>query len=352
MKTGNFIESEVFDKLEREKKLYSPLEVYEVQRTVSTNDKGIDGYIKIKFRDKVLSLLIEIKNRTAPQIVETGIDNLLQIISDNQNKDLIPTLIVPYLSDKIVDRLKSNNLCGLDLNGNYYIVTPDFVAVRLDKKNQYKESAYIKDIYSRNSSIVGRFLLREKKLFSSVNEIYNGIRNLGGTISLSTVSKVLKGLEEQLIISKDKNEIKLLQPDKLLNNLKENYIAPSVQRTIKLNLPENMSEAKRLLFDTIGSKWIWAGESCAAFYATTTPINSFTVFVRGKNNPGLLEPDISLRFYNYIIYFLPPVEEYVFFDSQDYKASKLQSYLELSQLDKREKEIARDIEKDILNDFK
>ena len=352
MKTGNFIESEVFDKLERENNLYSPLEIYEVKRTKSANDRRIDGYIKIKFREKFLSLLIEIKNRTAPQIVETGIDNLLQITSDNQNKDFIPALMVPYLSEKIVDRLKSSNLCGLDLNGNYYIVTPDFVAIRLDKKNQYKESAYIKDIYSRNSSIVGRFLLREKKMFSSVNQIYDGIRNLEGTISLSTVSKVLKGLQEQLIISKDKNGIKLLQPDKLLKNLKENYIPPSVQRTIKLNLPENMSEAKKVLFDTIGSKWIWSGESCVEFYAATTPVNSFTVFVRGKDNQGLPEPDISLRFYNYTIYFLQPVEEYVFFDSGDYKASKIQSYLELSQLDKREKEIARDIEKDILNDFK
>ena len=352
MKTGNFIESEVFDKLERENNLYSPLEIYEVKRTKSANNKGTDGYIKIKFREKFLSLLIEIKNRTAPQIVETGIDNLLQITSDSQNKDFIPALMVPYLSEKIVDRLKSSNLCGLDLNGNYYIVTPDFVAMRLDKKNQYKESAYIKDIYSRNSSIVGRFLLREKKTFSSVNEIYDGIRNLEGTISLSTVSKVLKGLQEQLIISKDKNEIKLLQPGKLLINLKENYIPPSVQKTIKINLPENILEAKRVLFDTIGSKWIWSGESCAEFYAATTPIKSFTVFVRAKNNQGLPDLDLSIRFYNYIIYFLQPVEEYVFFDSRDYKASKIQTYLELSQLDKREKEIARDIEKDILNDLK
>lgn len=352
MKTAKFLESEVFDKLEREKQLYSPLILSEVIKADSSNDKGIDGFIKINYLGNTISLLIEIKSRTAPQIVETGIDALIQITNNNKYKDYVPTLVVPYLTEKIVDRLRSNNLCGLDLNGNYFITKPGFVAIRLDRKNQYKESSYIKDIYSRNSSLVGRFLLRQSSTYDKVSDIYEGIKKLGGNISLSTVSKVLKSLEEQLIITKRNNEIKLLQPDKLLKNLKENYIAPSVQRTIKINLPDQMMQAKRILLDMFGTNWIWAGESSSEFFTTTTPSNSFTVFSKGKNNPAALEDDVNMRFYNYTILVIPPVDEYVFFDSSDYKASKIQSYLELSQLDKREKEIARDLEKDILNEFR
>lgn len=171
------------------------------------------------------------------------------------------------------------------------------------------------------------------------------------TISAVVVSKVLKSLDKQLIISKENNKIKLLQPDKLLKNLKENYIPPLAQRTIKVNLPGEMMQAKRVLLYLLGTNWIWTGESSAEFYTTTTPSNSFTVFSKGRNNPAALEEDVNMRFYNYAIFIVPSVDEYVFFDSTNYKASKIQAYLELSQLDKREKEIARDIEKDILNEF-
>lgn len=351
MRTSKFLENEVFDKLEREKQLYSPLILSDLKRAESSNDKGIDGFVKLNYLGKTIPLILEIKNRTAPQIVETGIDILLQITQNESYKNFVPTLVVPYLTEKIVARLKSNNLCGLDLNGNYFITLPEFVAIRLDRKNQYKESTYIKDIYSRNSSIVGRFLLRQNYTYNKVSDIYEGIKELGGNISLSTVSKVLKGLEEQLIVSKDNNKIKLLQPDKLLKNLKENYIAPSFQRIIKVNLPGEMLQAKTILLDMLGTNWIWSGESSADFYTTTTPSNSFTVFSKSRNNSSALEEDVKMRFYNYTIFYIPPVDEYVFFDSGNYKASKIQSYLELSQLDKREKEIARDIEKDILNEF-
>jgi len=351
VRTSKFLENEVFDKLEREKQLYSPLILSDVIRAESFNDKGIDGFVKLNYLGRTIPLILEIKNRTAPQIVETGIDILLQITKSENYKNFVPTLVVPYLTEKIVARLKSNNLSGLDLNGNYFIALPEFVAIRLDRKNQYKESTYIKDIYSRNSSIVGRFLLRQNYTYNKVSDIFEGIQKLGGSISLSTVSKVLKGLEEQLIVSKENNKIKLLQPDKLLNNLKENYIPPSTQRTIKVNLPEDMMQAKRILLDILGPNWIWSGESSAQFYSTTTSSISFSVFSKGRDNSSALEENVNMRFYNYTIFYVPSVDEYVFFDSGNYKASRIQTYLELSQLDKREKEIARDIEKDILNEF-
>jgi hypothetical protein len=351
VKTAKFSENEVFDKLEREKQLYSPLILSDVRRTESSNDNGIDGFVKLNYLGNTISLIIEIKNRTAPQIVETGIDALLKITKNEMHKDFVPTLVVPYLNEKIVDRLRTNTLCGLDLNGNYFIATPEFVAIRLDRENQYKESAYIKAIYSRNSSIVGRYLLRQSYNYNKVSDIYEGIKKLDGNISLSTVSKVLTGLEEQLIISKENNKIKLLQPSKLLKNLKENYIGPSLQRNIKVKLPDELIQAKRILSDLLGTNWIWTGESCAEFYTTTTPSNSFTVFSKGRNKPSTSDEDVKMRFYNYTIYIVRSEDEYVFFDSSDYKASKIQAYLELSQLDKREKEIAQDIEKEILDEF-
>lgn len=274
------------------------------------------------------------------------------MISTVENRKYIPTLIVPYLNPTIVERLKSKKFSGLDLNGNYYIATDDFIAVRLDKKNQYKESVNIKDIYSRNSSVVGMFLLRENSTYQRVNDIYDGIKKLGGKITLSTVSKVLTALAEQLIISREKGEIRLLQPVKLLSNLRAGYRSPVVAKVLRLNLPQSRQETKAILDQYFVNNWIWSGESSADFYASTSPTNQFTIYCRTIEIPkDFIEKYVDVKFYNCTLCAIPESEEYLFFDSKENIASKIQTFIELSQLDKREKEIAKDIEKEILNEF-
>ncbi|MBU2493330.1 MAG: hypothetical protein KJ571_11950 [Bacteroidetes bacterium] len=356
MYSANLFESEVFSKLTEKRNLYDPLNITEIkpEYVLNENDKKgkVDGLIQLNYLDKKLILIIEIKNRTAPQIVKKGVESLKTWRDIKEFKEYIPTIVVPYLSDSVIDILKPNKISGLDLNGNYFIISDDIIAIRLDKKNKYKENVPIKDIYGRNSSLVGKFLLRENKRYLKVSDIYNSIQELGGDIALSTVSKVLTALQEQLIISKGKDGIRLIQPDKLLSNLRMNYSNPGVYKTLRVRLPESMIEAKELLNKYFLGNWIWAGETSATRYASTTSTNEFTVYCKGVDIPEeFMLKYIDIRYYNCTFLLLPKSEEYVFFDSQEEYASRLQTYLELSQLDKREKEIAQDIEKDILNGF-
>jgi len=350
----NSFENEVFSKLSENKNLYDPLIINEVLQELqikSINAKA-DGIIRINYFQKKLNLLIEIKSRTAPQIVESGIAVLEKMMASLGDREYIPTLLVPYLSSAVIERLKSKNISGLDLNGNYYLITDDLVAIRLDKKNQYKESVNIKDIYSRNSSIVGRFLLRKNSSYKKVSDVYGGIQKLGGKITLSTVSKVLTALQEQFIISKENGEITLLQPSKLLANLKSGYRPPIVAKILRVNLPQSRQEARVILDNFFPNNWIWSGESATEFFATTTPTNQFTIYCRSVQIPqDFIVKYVEPKFYNYTFLIMPASEEYLFFDSKENIASKIQTFLELSQLDKREKEIAKDIEKEILNEF-
>jgi hypothetical protein len=99
------------------------------------------------------------------------------------------------------------------------------------------------------------------------------------------------------------------------------------------------------------NNWIWSGESSAEFYATTTPANQFTIYCRNIEIPqDFIVKYVDVRFYNYTFCMVPASEEYLLFDAKGNTASIIQTYLELSQLDKREKEIAKDIEKDILDE--
>lgn len=350
-------EQKVFDKLIESKDLFSPLIIESIIREsdLRTNDNNFhpDGLLKVSYSGVTLQLMIEIKSRTAPKYVLNAISVLEQLSKLSESNNYIPTILVPYLSEKIVNILESKNMCGLDLNGNYYIKDKSLIAIRLDKKNEYKEQATIKNVYSKNSSVVGRFLLNQNKTYRKVSEIYEGIKNLNGEITLSTVSKVLNSLEEDLVLSKEKKSIKLLQPGKLLESLQNNYSPPSPVKILRLKLPDFKNEKEKVLNEYFLNNWIFAGESCADVYSLTPPISMFTVFLRQTEIPSnFIKEYVDIRFYNTTLLLLSASDNYVFFARNNNYASKLQTYLELTQLDKREKEIALDIKKEILDEFK
>ncbi|HLB59574.1 MAG TPA: hypothetical protein VJL87_05785 [Bdellovibrionota bacterium] len=117
----------------------------------------------MKWQNKRSNFIAEIRARSSPQMATQAI---LQLKSGEQKKNNL-LLIVPYLSGTIVQMISSQKMSALDLNGNYYIQTPEFLAIRLDQENQYKDSQPIKKIFSGNSSLVGRLLLTQKGPFNS-----------------------------------------------------------------------------------------------------------------------------------------------------------------------------------------
>jgi hypothetical protein len=139
-------------------------------------------------------------------------------------------LFMPFLSERQLQELEREGLSGIDLCGNGVVVVPDGLAVfRSGGKNRFPSSALIKNSYRKNSSMVGKIFLLFAG-YEAVREIRTKInqRNLLVTrwdkkpMSLSTVSKALKTLEDDLIITRE-GAIHLLQPDKLLEKLRENY---------------------------------------------------------------------------------------------------------------------------------
>lgn len=344
---SNF-ESTAFNRLQ-ERAFLSPFEIVIISQGKRFENLVADMELQIRYGNKSARFLVEIKSRSVPQIVERGIGQIKKLVNI-ADENYYPALLVPYLSNSVVDLLKENNISGIDLNGNYFIVTDEIVGIRLDRKNEYKESAPIKNVYSGNSSIVGRFLLKGKRVFNSVNEIYEGIRNSGGDITLSTVSKVLSRLSDDLVLQKDNTGIFLLQPQKLLQNLKNNYKPPRPIKILRLKLPGNREETKSVLNKYLYNSWMWSGESSADYHATTTPPGELTVFTNASYREEILNL-VDIRFYNCTLLMLSQEQNYLFFDSMDNYASKVQTYLELMQFDKREKEVAMDIAREILNGF-
>jgi hypothetical protein len=95
---------------------------------------------------------------------------------------------------------------------------------------------------------------------------------------------------------------------------------------------------------------VWGGQTTAVRYATTTPSQEDVAYTRELPlDAERLTQYRDERFFNCIVH--ASRDDFVYFDHDGHWASDVQTYLDLMQGDKREREIARDIKTQILNRF-
>jgi len=327
-------EKEVLAQFESRKNIYAPLQVVSVERESVALGYMPAAKVTLALQNRNISFLAEVKTRTAPKIIGESLWRLRSAAASGQNF----LLIVTYLTETIVEMLNQEKLSGIDLNGNYLIQVPDMFAMRLDRKNDFPESQPIRNVFAGASSLVGRLFLAAGRRFNSVNEVFSGIQKLGGSLSLSAVSKVLKRLEEDLIIGKSPAGITLLQPEKLLQKLGESYRQPRILESLKLNVPEGLAGLKGLE-GLPGTGWMISGESSARRYTVMADDSALKIYLMDHGSLSKYQDD---RFYNVLAQ--KTVDLFPYFDAREEQglrwASPVQCWLELSRLDKREREIA------------
>jgi hypothetical protein len=233
---------------------------------------------------------------------------------------------------------------------------------RSGSKNRFPSSALIKNIYRKNSSMVGRaFLLCAG--YQTVQEIRTKInqRNLlvnrwdKKPMSLSTVSKSLKTLQDNLIVTREET-IRLLQPDKLLEKLRENYDPPVVKERVRLKISEEDGKVWKLLSkqsQTLDLSLMASGTSSVTRYAVMQRGELLSVYCpKVEMLLERLPGSQSDRFPN--LELLVTEDERVYFDARQegnfWWASPVLVYLELMAGDKRDQETAEQLKTLILND--
>lgn len=241
----------------------------------------------------------------------------------------------------------------MDLSGNGLVIVPDRLLIfRSGQKNRFPSNAPIKNIYRRNSSMVSRMFLSLNE-FDSVQKLRDEInkRNLlvnlwnKTPMSLATVSKSLKTLEDDLIIDRT-DLIRLLQPKKLMEKLTDNYIKPKVTDRIQLKVNGNPASILNNLFMKVcqaGIPLIVTGLSSVSKYAVMQRGDMISFYC--PQISSFLEhipADRTDRFPN--IELIETSEEPVYFDPFESEgilwASPIQTYLELMIGDKRDRETA------------
>jgi len=320
-----------------------------------------DALVEVSWSESIAKFAVECKSLSTPKAFQDGL-NLLK--TSSLPEGCRPLLFVPFLSERQLQDLEREKISGIDLCGNGVVVIPEMFAVfRSGEKNRFTSSAPIKNIYRKNSSMVGRvFLLRSS--YETVQDVCAEInrRNLlvkrwdKKAMSLSTVSKALKTLQEDLIISRE-DTIRLLQPDKLLQKLSENYAPPNIKERIRLKVPERIGTIEELLrkeSKALGLPLATAGMSSVGRYAVMQRGDLLSVYCpRLDMLIERLSGNQSDRFPN--LELIETEDERVYFDGRQEEnfwwASPVQVYLELMAGDKRDQKTAEQVKTYIINNL-
>ena len=330
-------------------------------KPVRADNLRVDAFIEASWRKVKARFAVECKSLSTPKAFQAGLDRLKSL---SLPRGCQPLLFMPFLNESQLEGLEREAISGIDLCGNGVVIVPGrFAIFRSGKPNRFSSSALIKNIYRRNSSMVGRVFLARSG-FGGVQEICreinsrNRLVNLWGKkpMNLSTVSKSLQTLEQDLIIERG-DGIRLLQPDQLLEKLAENYAPPKIKERVRLKVPEVEGAVEEML----GKKsrelklpLAVTGLSSVARYAAMQRGDMLSVYCPFLEK--LLEQlpgSRSDRFPN--LELVETDDETVYFDirADGYFgwASPVQVCLELMAGDKRDRETAEQVKSFILQEL-
>jgi hypothetical protein len=330
---------------------------------VSTPENGngdwldLDAVIVLSWKERQFRFGVETKLISTPKRVAAAIDQARRVC---EGQNLNPMILVPYLSQPQLELLMSQEASGLDMCGNGLVIVPgQLLWYRTGFPNQYPHNAGIKNVYRRESSIVARtFLLRPS--FRSLGGVLEEVISRGGEVTLATVSKVCSQLDNDLVIERKREpgsrnqNLRLLQPDMLLDRLDAHYTPPEVTKvfTGKWALSEeDLRQELRAWAQETKERVVLTGSSSVNAYAVMArePLQSFYCSDIESVTKWLGDPlREASRFAN--VQLRETRDNFVYFDQrEDLIASPIQVYLDLMTGDKRDQETAEQVRRSIMD---
>lgn len=219
-------ESEIIGKLTGQEATLRPLIVDEVCREeTSIRNYQIDAVIKFSIEEgPSFTAAIELSILSTPKALAQKCKALATLSAELKNRNMIPMIVTPYVNETQSKLLFDEGISWIDLSGNMRVkIAPNIYIERTGKPNKFPDTSPIKKIYEGTSALVGRALLLNPEGYSSVYKIADFINDRNAAITNATVSKVLRSLEEELVVSRAESKIRLKKPETLLDNLAQGY---------------------------------------------------------------------------------------------------------------------------------
>ena len=218
---------EIIQYLQNAADQYAPLRIGCLDQEVSLPEGyRVDAVIEFSIQNgPSFEAVVEIAPVAAPQNILKRALQLIDYSGKTKKRNRVPMVIAPYIGAKQAKILADRGISWMDLSGNMSIRVSNRIYIeRTGKKNRFPDTAPIKKIFQGTSSLVSRALLLRPEGFSSLYEIADFINERNASITMSTVSKVLKSLEQELLITRSPSLISAIDREKLLERLTEGYI--------------------------------------------------------------------------------------------------------------------------------
>ncbi len=296
-------EAQIFDRLQGLRTEYAPLILVSIQREQRTADgTSADALIRFKVTGgPSFEALTEVTSLASPKNIRMKSLQLLDILRRRGDSHLVPLLIAPYVSPKQAETLEEAGVSWLDLSGNMVIRAQGQVYIeRTGRPNQFPDTAPIKRVFQGTASLVARALLLEPAGFVSLSRLAGFISERGASIAISTASKVLNSLEQDLLVSKEGSHIRVIDPSRLLNRLAEGYASsvrgqkPDMRRFAVRDVERTLQALGPMLGDTYVFCGFYAAELKGL--ATSTQITMYSrdmsrIRQASETSPSDLLPD-------------------------------------------------------------
>jgi hypothetical protein len=308
-------EKEVIQYLQNSGRQYAPLVINRLEEQFNLADGyQADAIIGFSIPDgPCFEALVEIASVATPKNILQKSRQLSDNISKANKPDIIPLLIAPYIGKKQAQMLEDKSISWIDLSGNMSVRVSNKIYIeRTGQKNQFPDTAPIKKIFQGTSSLVSRALLLRSEGFPSLYEIVDFINERNANITLSTVSKVLKSLEEELLVKRSgtllTETIYVIDKGKLLDRLTEGYIN-STDRKKRKTYRYAIEDSNKLFFSFYERQIDYA---VCGFYAAQIKglavTDQITLFVKdieqvkkaSRNNWIKITPDVEFGNLNII----------------------------------------------------
>ena len=306
---------------------------------------AVDGAIEIGWQGNADRFVFEYKAQSTPKALETAIAEVQRCA---RSRELRPLVIVPYLSETALRRLEAEGISGLDLSGNGVLLAASFALRRSGEPNRFKEVASLRNVFSGNSSLLARCLLLRAEYTSltalrafALERFRAGRDASAAHLTKGTVSKVMQLLEEENIVARQREGLRLTDPATLLDRLKAQYRKPRGAR-LEGKMPFNPQDAwERLAGQPFRA--VVSGEGSAGHYRVLSGQDRWTVYVddlqRARQcleiTPTPLFPNVEL---------IEEAGDTVYFDARAQGpilwASPIQTWLELAHAGPRERAAA------------
>lgn len=240
-----------------------------------------DAIVQVSMENGVsFKALVEITAVANPKTLLQKCKVLRDELNRINEPDLVPVVVAPYIGNRQARILADEDISWIDLSANMRIQAPNLYIERTGNPNKFPDTVPIRKIFQGTSSLVSRALLLKPDGFSSLDEVTDFINSRNANITSSTVSKVLKSLEQELLIDKSKSLIRARAPEKLLDRLTEGYINSTERKTRKAY--KFAADDVRYIFSAFSNPNRPIDYAVCGFYAAKglAVTNEITMFVK------------------------------------------------------------------------